>query len=459
MSKINIIEPSVYNRISAGEVIERPVSVVKECVENSLDGGASEISIYVSNDAKNIRIVDNGNGMSKDDAKLAFLPHCTSKLKTAEDLNEIMTLGFRGEALASIASIAMVTMNTFDIETEEATKIEIRGGDIVAIEESPITGGTDIFVENLFYNTPVREKFLKSPRSEESEISNLVTRMILSNPHTAFNYYLNNEQKLKFNGDGIEKAIYMIYGKSALDNSIRVVGDKNDVIINGYIGKPDYTKGNRTYQTLILNGRYVINETISMAIYKAYQPFLMKRCYPFYVLNVEIPLDKVDVNVHPTKRDVRFSDSQAIFKALYGVVSSALSGEVENIVDKSIFKLRNDTPIFEEKDAESSSSSKNEQLKLNTKYIELSNNEQEKSFVQTAPRQNDPGLFINTDIPLDVNSERYRRLYNIVEDGVQPLERPFEEQHDLPYYDTSVMAKVTEGYTARTQKPLKPVVN
>lgn len=469
MRKINKIEPTVYNLISAGEVIERPASVVKECVENSLDGGATEISIYISNDAKNIRIVDNGVGMSNEDAQIAFLPHCSSKLKTADDLNEIQTLGFRGEALASVSAVAMVTMNTFDRETRQATKIEIRGGEITAVEDGSVACGTDISIENLFFNTPVREKFLKTPRSEESEISNLITRLILSNPRTSFKYYLNNEPKIIFNGNGLEKAIYTIYGRQAVESSIKILGTLYDIMVDGFIGKPDFTKGNRTYQTLILNGRYILNETVSAAILKAYQPFVMKRSYPFYVLNITVPTNMVDVNVHPTKREVRFSDPQAVFKTVYHTVSSALSGETQNIVDRKLFSSATKPNLPETKI--DGAKGINEQIKLNTKYVELIKQNQntkkvdlEKGFdsennVSNNNVKQDAGLFINPNIPLDVNSERYKRLYNIVEDGATPLTTAFPPHHDLPYYDVSVKAKIFDAYTAKPEKPLKPVVN
>ncbi len=327
MGKINQIEPFIYNRISAGEVIERPLSVVKECIENSIDGGATTISIYVSNDAKNIRIVDDGVGMSRDDAKLAFMPHCTSKLKNVEDLDCIQTLGFRGEALASIASIAMVSMDTCDEETGETTRIELRDGKIINVADSSIDYGTDINIENIFYNTPVRAKFLKSTKSEEGEITGVISKFILANPHITFNYYLNGTSKFKFNGEGLEKAVYTVYGKDAVSKSMYIQQSRNGILVSGYIGKIDFTKPNRTYQTVILNGRSVVNDTMGMAVYKAYQPYLMKRCYPFYVLHIDIPAETVDVNAHPTKNDVRFSDEREVFRNIYSIISSALSGD------------------------------------------------------------------------------------------------------------------------------------
>lgn len=339
MSRINIIDSSIYNRISAGEVIERPKSVVKECIENSLDGGAKNITVTVSNNAKNIRIQDDGIGMSRSDAKIAFLPHTTSKIAKVEDLDVIDTLGFRGEALASIASVAMVEMNTFDKETGEATKIEINGGVIENVTDSAITCGTDIKVENLFYNTPVREKFLKSPKSEESEIIDLMSRFILAYPDIRFKFILNGSEKYNFDGDGFEKAFYCVYGKDMLKNTIYVDGERNGITVKGYVSNTTVSKPNRTYQTAILNGRRIVNETISMAIQRAYMPYLMKRCYPYYALHITIDGDKVDVNVHPTKFDVRFSDKDSVFSAVYHIVSDAVKEDTHRRHDEYFNKV------------------------------------------------------------------------------------------------------------------------
>lgn len=322
--RIQQIDSSIYNRISAGEVVERPMSVIKECVENSLDSGAKCITIYVYNNVKSFRIIDDGMGMNREDSKIAFLPHATSKISCVEDLDRIVTMGFRGEALASIAAVSMITLNTCDSDTSERTRIEIKGGVIENVTESSIDKGTDIVIENLFYNTPVREKFLKSTRSEEGEITNLISRFILAYPSINFTYYLNGDLKIKHNNGTLESAIYSIYGKDAINNTKYIDDCKNGISIKGFISDTKYTKPNKTYQTIILNGRYIINSTIQVAIQKAYQPFLMKRCFPFYVLHITIPVEEVDVNVHPTKNDVRFSDNSKVFSAVYGVISKQL---------------------------------------------------------------------------------------------------------------------------------------
>ncbi len=327
MSQINILDSQIFNRISAGEVIVKPMSVVKECVENSIDSGATKISIFISNGTRNIKIIDNGCGMSREDAEICFLPHTTSKIQCVEDLDNIATLGFRGEALASIASIAQISLDTCDCVSGECTRVEIDNAKVTKTQTSKILQGTEIYVQNLFYNTPVRAKFLKSDRSEQGDITNLVSKLILSNPNIAIEYYVDNVEKLKFDGGGVEKAIYLIYGKSALTSCIELKSLRNGITVNGFIGKADFTKSNRTYQTCVLNGRYITNETISTAIFKAYQPFLMKRAYPFYVLYIDVPTEIVDVNAHPTKNDVRFSDNNLIFSTLHGIARDVLTSE------------------------------------------------------------------------------------------------------------------------------------
>ncbi len=330
MATINLLDRSVYNKIAAGEVIERPASVVKELVENSIDAGATDVTVRISGGGiEHIRVIDNGCGIEPDQVERAFLPHATSKICTSNDLFEISTLGFRGEALASIASVSMVTMQTKTIENEFGKKIEIRGGDIISIEDIGISTGTDIEVNNLFFNVPVRAKFLKKPKSEEGEITNLIHRMILANPTVSFRYFIDGKLIIQTSGKGLDDAIFAIYGGEAIRNSFKVDLERNSIKLFGYIGKHDYTKANRTYQTIILNGRYIVNQTISTAIFNAYSPFLMKRNYPFYVLHVTIPTEIVDVNVHPNKADVRFSDNNLIFGSIYKMILSVLNSSME----------------------------------------------------------------------------------------------------------------------------------
>jgi len=326
MAKINILPAQVYNRIAAGEVVDRPYSVVKELVENAMDAGATEIEIYIEKGGKQlIRVVDNGSGIERDDLHSAFLPHATSKIKKAEDLENILTLGFRGEAVASIASVSKMTITS---KTQEGKCYSLSSdfGSIGNIVEAAGQKGTDVKVEMLFASTPVRLKFLKSDKAEETEITNFVSRFILCRPEIAFTYYVNGAKALQSFGGGEEEAFASVYGASTLGNFYKIDAQKNGIRVRGYIGNQNYFKPNKTYQSLFLNGRYIVNATLSTAIHNAYKSYLMKRQYPIYVLYITIPTEAVDVNVHPNKSDVRFADNNVVFGTVYSVLSSILDG-------------------------------------------------------------------------------------------------------------------------------------
>ena len=335
MGKINLLTSKVFNRISAGEVVERPFSVVKELVENAIDAKATKIEIRIENGGISlIEIIDNGTGIEKEDLSKAILPHATSKICTVNDLDAIKTLGFRGEALASIASVSKLSIISKTLEQDSAYKIYVEGGEISPIEECAGETGTIISVKNLFFNTPAREKFLRTPRSEESDITATVSKFILGNPNTAFTYYVDNKLTLQSYGDGVESAFISIYEAKTIKDCFLIDGEKNGVKINGYIGKHYFTKANRLHQTIFINGRVVVNSTISSAIANAYSSYLMKRQYPFCVLYLTVPNEIVDVNVHPNKLDVRFSNNQIIYSAVFSIISKTLDGthEALNII-------------------------------------------------------------------------------------------------------------------------------
>lgn len=323
---INILPPEVYNRIAAGEVVDRPYSVVKELVENAIDAGATEITVEAEGGGKKlIRVTDNGSGIRKEDLKAAFLPHATSKLKTADDLAAIFTLGFRGEAVASVASVSKTTILS-RAKGEEAYSLTVEGG--VFGEISPAGGaeGTVVTVENLFYNTPARLKFLKSDASEEGDITAIMARFLLSRPEISFTYLVNGKVRYRSFGDGLESALAVVYGAGTLQNCISIRAEKHGMRLWGYIGNRAYNKPNRSYQSLFLNGRYIVNQTVALAVTNAYGSYLMKRQYPFYVLFLEVPPEVVDVNVHPNKADVRFADNRIVYGTVYSVISAVLDG-------------------------------------------------------------------------------------------------------------------------------------
>lgn len=326
MPNINILDKSIFNRIAAGEVVEKPASVVKELVENSIDAGAKFITIeIVGGGIKKIRVTDDGCGMDKDNLPKAFLPHATSKISCLDDLDKIGTLGFRGEALSSIASVAKITALSKTKNSESGTKIHIEGGEVLEISETGCVDGTSITVEDLFYNVPARAKFLRKPKTEESEITNLISRLILANPKIAIKYVVDGKTVYHSAATNLKDAIYTIYGANAIENLIPVEYTYQNIIsVEGFIGLPSFTKPNRTYQTIIINGRFVNNKTISTAIYNAYEPYIMKSSFPFFVISVKLPLDKVDVNVHPNKLDVKFENNNLIFGSFYNPISEIL---------------------------------------------------------------------------------------------------------------------------------------
>lgn len=335
MSEINLLSSKIYNRIAAGEVVERPFSVVKELVENSIDAGSKNINVEISDGGKSvIRVFDDGSGIEKDQLKKALLPHATSKIATLDDLDDITTLGFRGEALASIASVSKITITSKPENQQSGARISAEGGNIGEITDDASPDGTEIVVRNLFYNTPAREKFLKTDRGEESDISAIMAKFILGNPNVAFKYVADGKVVLQSFGDGLESAMISVYGSGIIKDCFFIDSEKNGIKIKGYIGKQYFSKPNRSYQSSFMNGRYVVNQTISAAVTNAYSSYMMKRQYPFYVLSVELPPETVDVNVHPNKTDVRFSDNRIVYGAIYSVLSKVLdgSGEALNIV-------------------------------------------------------------------------------------------------------------------------------
>lgn len=333
MSKINVLEPNVFNMISAGEVVERPSSVVKELIENSIDAGASEVSVYVEDGGiRKIQVSDNGIGIEKEDMRKAFLPHATSKLKNIVDLDSLSTLGFRGEALASISSVSEVTLSSKSKNQDIASKIMLSGGKVTFEGDDSRAEGTVISVENLFFNTPARLKFLKKGVSELNYIKDVVRMLILANPSVRIE--LSNEEGTLLRNDGgtLADAIFSVYGAKTADNLLEICDEHGGTIkVSGFTSKVDYTKANRTYQTIIVNGRAVEDQTIQTAVEKAYSEYLMKRTYPMFVLDILMPFDDVDVNVHPSKTEVRFRDKHAVFSAVYHAVQNTINNSLKNV--------------------------------------------------------------------------------------------------------------------------------
>jgi len=351
---INILDSTIANRISAGEVVERPASIVKELVDNSIDAGATSITVEIKNGGIDyIKVSDNGSGIEESDLKKAFLPHATSKIKTIEDLDNIWTLGFRGEALASIVSVSQVTTTTKTSDSELASVIEVNGGQFGAIKKIASNQGTSLEVKNLFFNTPARRKFLRKPKIEESEITNVMSRYILAKPNIKFKYIVENNIVFSSVGSDLLSAISCVYNGETAQNVLPIDITSNSLHIHGYVGNLGFTKPNTTYQTLLVNGRYVIDETVSKAVYMAFEEFLMPRQFPFFVLNIDLPYTDVDVNVHPNKLSIKFSKPSIIFDLVYSAVRKAITSMVVKTEDYT--EIKADLPV-EEKEIEIESS-------------------------------------------------------------------------------------------------------
>lgn len=324
--KIYLLSADVYNKIAAGEVVDRPYSVVKELVENAIDAGATQITVEIEKGGKKrIRVTDNGSGIARDDLPLAYAAHATSKLKTASDLFAIHTLGFRGEALASVAAVSRMEIVSRTLAAD-AFSLACEGGVLGEVLPAAGAQGTVVTVDDLFYNVPARLKFLKSDTQEEADIGGVMARFLLAQPEISFTYLADGKVKYRSFGDGLAAALVAVYGASTLENCLEIRAEKHGIRLHGFLGNRNFYKANRSYQSLFVNGRSVVNQTVGAAITNAYASYLMKRQYPFYVLFLDVPPEVVDVNVHPNKADVRFADNQIIYGCVYSIVSAVLDG-------------------------------------------------------------------------------------------------------------------------------------
>jgi len=335
MGKIVILDENTSNQIAAGEVVERPASVVKELVENSIDAGSTSISVEINNGGISlIKVVDNGSGFEEDDMEIAFERHSTSKIRKASDLEAITTLGFRGEALASIASVSTVELTSRQAKNTYGRYVKLRGGTLIESGQVGCPVGTTFIVRELFYNTPARFKFLKKDSTEAGYVSDIVGKIALGNPHISFKLINNRTTVIHTPGNNdLLSTIFSLYGKDIARDCMEISYSDEKIKIKGYAGRPEIARSNRNYQSIYLNGRYIKNKVISSAIDEAYKTFLLKNKHAFIVLYIELNPMLVDVNVHPTKTEVRFSDEQDIFRAVYHAINNTLLGksQVRNI--------------------------------------------------------------------------------------------------------------------------------
>ena len=332
MSGIVQLNQSLINKIAAGEVVERPLSVVKELTENAIDAGASVITVEIHDSGlTSVRVTDNGGGIPSEDLPLAFARHATSKISSFDDLMQVQTLGFRGEALSSIAAVSQVEMLTKTHERNTGTRVEIHGGKFISSKEIGCATGTTIIVSNLFYNTPARRKFLKKPATEAGYISSCLERLALGNPALVLRYINNGQIVFQTTGKGdLKTAVLNVYGRESATKTAAVDASVADLRLHGIVGKPEIARSNRRHGSFFINGRYIESKLITRAIESAMKTMLPSGKFPVYVLNLVMPTDALDVNVHPTKMDVRFADEEKIFSFIEDAVCDAL--EEHNLI-------------------------------------------------------------------------------------------------------------------------------
>ena len=404
MGSIVLLDDLTINQIAAGEVIERPANVVKELVENSIDAGATSINVEIENGGISlIRITDNGKGIAPDDVEIAFERHATSKIRSAKDLIKVSTMGFRGEALASIAAIAKVELVTKRKDDEIGTRIIVEGGDIILKEECGAPNGTTITVRELFFNTPVRYKFLKKDFTEGGYIETALERISLINPGIAFKLISNKKQILQTSGNGdMKTVVFNVFGKDVSQNIVDLKFEYEGIEVTGVAGKPEIARSNRTNQLFYVNGRFIKDKTLSAATEEAYRTLVPQGKFCFCIVNVKMNPEMVDVNVHPAKLEVRFTEEGKVFKAVYHAVRNALLGNdlvKEESADEK--PLENDLPFPKEAPVKKGlfeifrggkSNEKEEDKNLKTMNIEVAQKENDGSFISkmmTKEKQDD----------------------------------------------------------------------
>ncbi len=326
MSSIQVLDDNTINKIAAGEVVERPASVIKELVENSMDAGATRIEVEIlAGGIGCMRVTDNGKGMSMEDARLAIQRHATSKIRKVDDLNVIGTLGFRGEALPTIASVSRFSLRTRQEGSELGTQVQITGGKVIDIQETGCNIGTTVQAEDLFFNTPARKKFLKTNHTEAGKINDFLIKLALSRPEITFRFLNNGKTAIETPGNGnLYDTIQSIYGISTAQSLLGISLESEDISISGYLTKPSMLKSSRAWQTLIVNGRIIQNRAIFKAIDNAYKSMVPKSGFPLAVLNIKVPQNTIDVNVHPQKSEMKFENESHVFQAVYKAVIDAV---------------------------------------------------------------------------------------------------------------------------------------
>lgn len=444
MPQINLLSKDISELIAAGEVIERPASVIKELLENSIDAGAKHITVEIKNGGTTyMRITDDGCGIAKDQVATAFLRHATSKIVSKDDLSSILTLGFRGEALASICAVAKVEVLTKQKSDELGTNYIIEGSDEKLCESTGCPDGTTIIIRDIFFNVPVRQKFMKRDSAEANAISSIMQKIVLSHPDISFKLIKDN--KLEFNsaGDGqLLSAVYGVYGRDFAHDLIPVDYTENGITVKGYVMKPLYSKPNRSFQNFFINGRYVKSVTCCVSLEEAFKNLIMQGKYPACVLMIDLPPETVDVNIHPAKAEVRFSDEKLVFNCVYFAVKNALlaSGLIydfelrENKKTEEYYKAK---PLEQEKFVQTEITDENRAVTEN-----VNSKEQEKKLTE-------PGRYVKTDTANEKNTE----IQNVENSEQISEDDPLEEKKNM--FDHIIKPVSTSEYGV-PEKLIKP---
>ena len=427
MARIVVLDQNTINKIAAGEVIERPASVVKELLENAIDAQATAVTVEIRDGGISfIRVTDNGSGIPKDEVSLAFLRHSTSKIKSVEDLFTVASLGFRGEALSSIAAVAQVELITKTPEQLSGIRYQIEGGKERLLEEIGAPDGTTFLVRNLFYNTPVRQKFLKTAQTEGSHVAALVEKLAMSHPDISIRFIQNNQNKLYTSGNhNLKDIIYTIFGREIAANLLRVEWQEEILQIRGFAGKPVIARNNRNFENYYINGRYIKSSLVAKAIEEAYKPFMMQHKYPFVLLHLTIEPEYLDVNVHPTKMELRFRDEERIFRIIYQAVSDSLA-QKELVPQVSLNKDRKEK---QEKDIRQQHHPEPFEVKRRNYY-----ESEQKEKRQTKPREVKAESPQEKDIPefgnLKTEEKELKNLKEITKSVKAPTMAPSQETEE-----------------------------
>lgn len=460
MEKIQLLDSNTINQIAAGEVVERPCAVVKELVENAIDAGATGITVEIKGGGIDfIRITDNGSGIPKDQIAIAFERHATSKIRTAMDLLSVASLGFRGEALASISAVAQVELVTKTRGELTGARYVIEGGEEKGQEEIGCPEGTTFVVRNLFFNTPARRKFLKSAQTEAAYISDFVERLAISHPNISFKFLNNNQLKLNTSGNGNQKdIIYHIYGRDITAQLLSVESSSEMLSISGFIAKPVVSRGNRNYMNYFINGRYIKSNIINKAIEEAYKPYSMQHRYPMTALYFEIDSQYIDVNVHPTKMEVRFTNEQGLYHEILDTISSVLARR-EMIPEVTLAeKKKEEKPEKKEAAEPFEVQRKKEERVQNT--VKKSNIPEKSAYTSNAFAEQRKGETSGAGKQILEAAKVIRQFETLQEESSygkeRKVEKDFAEEKNAIHENTSISEKNVTSIAEEARKPVEP---